>query len=188
MQHILNALQAGEVIAYPTDSLFAIGCDPWQKKAVVALCNIKRIEPAKANLSYLCADIGSASTLIKQIDKEVFKFINRNAPGPLTFVLEAGKEVPHHFRNKRKTIGIRIPDHYLIRLLLKDFGRPILTATLAEDLFQEGLDPSELVEQYKDLIYLWIDDESFQKPASTVIDCTVWPPSIIRDGGHEVIM
>lgn len=176
------------MIAYPTDSLFAIGCDPWQKKAVVALCKIKRIDPAKANLSYLCADIGSASTLIKQIDKEVFKFINRNSPGPLTFVLEAGKEVPHHFRNKRKTIGIRIPDHYLMRLLLKEFGRPILTTSLADTDDEEILDPSVLVESYRDSLQLWIDDESFQKTPSTVIDCTEWPPSIIRDGGHDVII
>lgn len=148
---------------------------------------MKGLDPAKANLSYLCADMGSAATLIRQIDKEVFKFINRNIPGPLTFILEAGKEVPHHFRNKRKTIGIRIPDHYLLRIILKEFGRPILTTSLANDGEQEVLYPEELVNLHKETLNLWVDDEQLQKTPSTVIDCTIWPPEITRDSGQEVI-
>ena len=131
--------------------------------------------------------MASAASLIKQIDKEVFKFINRNTPGPLTFVLEAGKEVPHHFRNKRKTIGIRIPNHYFLRQLLEEFGRPILTTSLPLDEAQELMYPEDLVLLHQADLAVWIDDERNQNNPSTIIDCTTWPFEILRDGGQEII-
>ncbi|MCB0688685.1 MAG: threonylcarbamoyl-AMP synthase [Saprospiraceae bacterium] len=187
MELAIDALSRGEIIAYPTDSLFAIGCDPWQKKAVVALCRIKNLDPAKANLSYLCPSMTNASKLIKQLDKEVYKFINRNTPGPLTFILEAGKTMPHHFRNKRRTIGIRIPDHYLLKMLLSIFEHPLLTTSLPSNDEEELLYPEELVDHYKDQLSIWIDDEHQQNSPSSVIDCTNWPPEIIRNSGHEIV-
>jgi tRNA threonylcarbamoyl adenosine modification protein (Sua5/YciO/YrdC/YwlC family) len=186
VEEVSQALLNGKIVAYPTDSLFAIGCDPWQKKAVFELCRIKGIDPAKANLSYLCAGMSDAATLIRQIDKEMFRFINRNTPGPVTFILDAGKDVPHHFRNKRKTIGLRIPDHYFLRELLKVVGRPLLTTSLAETEEHETLYPDELVAHYKYDLDYWVDDERPQGPPTSVIDCTQWPPEIIRDSGHKV--
>ncbi|MBK8504440.1 MAG: threonylcarbamoyl-AMP synthase [Saprospiraceae bacterium] len=183
VQEVCQALLEGKIIAYPTDTLFAIGCDPWQKRSVLQLCQIKNIDASKANLSYLCGDMSGAAALIRQIDKEVYKFINRNSPGPVTFILEAGKEVPHHFKNKRKTIGIRIPDHYFLTILLKEFGRPILTTSLSND-DQEFLYPDELVQFYKGNLDIWIDDERPQGKPSAVVDCSNWPPDILRDSGH----
>lgn len=186
VDEVVQALLAGKIAGYPTDSLFAIGCDPLQKKAVLQLCKIKMVDPAKANLSYLCRGMSEASTLIKQIDKEMFRFINRNSPGPVTFILEAGRDVPQHFQNKRKTIGIRIPDHYFLSMLLEAFGRPLLTTTLTSIEEEESLYPDELVSSFKHQLDLWIDDEQPQGNPSSIIDCTIWPPELIRDSGQII--
>lgn len=179
-------IRKGKIVAYPTDSLLAVGCDPSLKKSVIQLCKIKKIDPERANLSYLCAGMADASILIKPIDKELYRLIRRNTPGPFTFIMHAGKEVPHHFNNKRKTIGIRIPSHYFTEALLADLGRPLISISLASGEEEQALYPDQLVTKYSHQLDLWIDDEQSQGRPSTVLDCTVWPPDIIRDGGHEL--
>jgi tRNA threonylcarbamoyl adenosine modification protein (Sua5/YciO/YrdC/YwlC family) len=180
-------IRKGKIVAYPTDSLIAVGCDPSLKKSVIQLCKIKRVDPAKANLTYLCAGMADASMLIKQIDKELYRLIRRNTPGPFTFIMQAGKDVPHHFNNKRKTIGIRIPSHYFIEALLTDLASPLISISLASGEEEQSLYPDQLVAQYRHDLDVWIDDEQPQGPPSTILDCTSWPPEIIRDGGHEIL-
>ncbi|NND34007.1 MAG: threonylcarbamoyl-AMP synthase [Saprospiraceae bacterium] len=183
----IKSIEQGNIVVYPTDSLLAVGCDPLQKKSVIRLCQLKGIDPSKANLTYLCAGITDAAILSKQIGKELFRLIKRNTPGPFTFILTAGKDVPHHFSNKKKTIGIRIPQHYFIEVMLREMGRPLLSISLASTDEEQLLYPDELVSIYRNQIDLWIDDERPQGQPSTIIDCTDWPPEIIREGGHALV-
>jgi len=166
----------------------AIGCDPTIKKAVVRLCDIKKLDASKANLSYLCSDMTQAGQLIGQIGKEVYKIIHRNTPGPVTFILPASKDVPHHFKNKKRTIGIRIPDDYFLKALLTAFGRPLVSTSLPTSTEEELMYPDELVELYKHQIDMWIDDERAQSAASMIVDCNEWPPVVLRDTGHDLVL
>ena len=186
LERVAACLAKGSLLAYPTDSLYAVGCDPSQSKAFEKLCAIKGFKPKTAMLSYLCSDLAQASKLVRQLDKELFRFISRNSPGAATFILPAAKDIPHYLKNNRKTIGIRIPDHYFTAEMLKYFDGPIVTASLAQDEMEEMLFPDELVQKYEQYIDLWIDDERGQAYPSTIVDCTIWPPELVRQGGLDL--
>ncbi len=179
---VVQALERGALVAYPTDSLFALGCDPLNKQAVLRLCQVKGLEPKQANLSYLCSDLSQASQLFQQIDRDTYRLIHRNTPGPFTFILEASREVPHHFGNKKKQIGIRIPDHYFVQALLEAWSRPILSTTLLSESDESEQLGEDLVQPFEHLIDVWVDDERYSGYPSAMIDCTTDPPEILREG------
>ncbi|NND04855.1 MAG: threonylcarbamoyl-AMP synthase [Saprospiraceae bacterium] len=166
---LVDLLNSGQLIGYPTDSLYAVGCDPNNKKAVLNLCKLKGIDPKKADLTFLCRDMAQAAFLIRQLDRSTFKLIRKNVPGPFTFILPASRETPNFFRNKKKTVGIRIPNHIFLRQLLDQFGSPILTTSLVKESEVYDLGLEDLIERYRHQIKSFVElDEKLGTPSAVV--------------------
>ncbi len=182
LQMVVDALQKGELVSYPTDSLYAVGCDPANKKAVLNLCRLKQIDPRKANLTFLCQDLAQCAPLVRQLDRNVFRVIRRNVPGPFTFILPASKEASHFFQNRKKTIGIRIPDHVFVQELLSAFGHPILTTSLVQEdeLYDKNFET--LHDEFKHLISVMVDDEQPLGLPSAIVSYEPENLLILRDG------
>lgn len=184
---IVELLQNGGVIIYPTDTIYAIGCDINQVRAVQRVCQLKGKKPNKANFSMICRDLSQVA-LYAKVNNEVFKVMKRNLPGPFTFVLPATNKLPNALMNRRKTIGIRIPDNYIIRAIVEELGNPLFTTSVkAEDEIMEYItDPELIYEKYKKQVDAVIDGGYGQNVASTVIDCSEGTMEVIRQGMGEL--
>lgn len=184
---VLEVLKAGGIIIYPTDTIYAIGCDINNVKAVQRVCQLKNIKPEKANFSMICRDLSNIAAYAK-VNNEVFKVMKRNLPGPFTFVLPATNKLPNVMINRRKTIGIRIPDNYIVMSIVEELGNPLLTTSVkAEDEVVEYMTDPELIhEKYEKLVDLVIDGGFGQNVASTVVDCTDDRIEVIRQGIGEL--
>ena len=178
---VVEVLKAGGIIIYPTDTIYAIGCDINNVKAVQRVCQLKNIKPEKANFSMICRDLSNIAAYAK-VNNEVFKVMKRNLPGPFTFVLPATNKLPNVMINRRKTIGIRIPDNYIVMSIVEELGNPLLTTSVkAEDEVVEYMTDPELIhEKYEKLVDLVIDGGFGQNVASTVVDCTDDRIEVIR--------
>ncbi len=177
-------LREGGVLIYPTDTVYAIGCDIASKEAVERVCRIRKLDPGKAMLTMMCRDISQVAEYAAQIDTPVFKLLRRNLPGPFTFILPAGSKTPKLFINRKKTIGIRIPDNPIVQALLEELGRPILTASLKseDDVLEYYTDPEVLNEDFHKLVDAVIDGGTGGHEPSTLVDCTGPEPEVIRQG------
>lgn len=184
---VVEVLRDGGVVIYPTDTIYAIGCDINNVKAVQRVCQLKGVKPEKANFSMICRDLSNIATYAK-VNNEVFKVMKRNLPGPFTFVLPATNKLPNVMMNKRKTIGIRIPDNFIVMSVIEELGAPLLTTSVkAEDEIVEYMTDPELIhEKYGKLVDLVIDGGYGKNVASTVVDCTGSEMSIIRQGIGEL--
>lgn len=184
---VVEVLRDGGVVIYPTDTIYAIGCDINNVKAVQRVCQLKGVKPEKANFSMICRDLSNIATYAK-VNNEVFKVMKRNLPGPFTFVLPATNKLPNVMMNKRKTIGIRIPDNFIVMSVIEELGAPLLTTSVkAEDEIVEYMTDPELIhEKYGKLVDLVIDGGYGKNVASTVVDCTDSEMSIIRQGSGEL--
>lgn len=184
---VVEVLKNGGVIVYPTDTIYAIGCDINNVKAVQRVCQLKGIKPEKANFSMICRDLSNIAAYAK-VSNEVFKVMKHNLPGPFTFVLPATSKLPNVMMNKRKSIGIRIPDNFIVMSIVEELGNPLLTTSVkAEDDIVEYLTDPELIhEQYGKKVDLVIDGGYGQNVASTVVDCTGDTIEIIRQGIGEL--
>lgn len=184
---VVEVLKNGGVIVYPTDTIYAIGCDINNVKAVQRVCQLKGIKPEKANFSMICRDLSNIAAYAK-VSNEVFKVMKHNLPGPFTFVLPATSKLPNVMMNKRKSIGIRIPDNFIVMSIVEELGNPLLTTSIkAEDDIVEYLTDPELIhEQYEKKVDLVIDGGYGQNVASTVVDCTGDTIEIIRQGIGEL--
>lgn len=184
---VVEVLKNGGVIVYPTDTIYAIGCDINNVKAVQRVCQLKGIKPEKANFSMICRDLSNIAAYAK-VSNEVFKVMKHNLPGPFTFVLPATSKLPNVMMNKRKSIGIRIPDNFIVMSIVEELGNPLLTTSVkAEDDIVEYLTDPELIhEQYEKKVDLVIDGGYGQNVASTVVDCTGDTIEIIRQGIGEL--
>lgn len=184
---VVDVLKNGGVIIYPTDTIYAIGCDINSVKAVQRVCQLKGVKPEKANLSMICRDLSNIASYAK-ISNEVFKVMKRNFPGPYTFVLPATNKLPNVMMNRRKTIGIRIPDNYIVMAIVEALGNPLLTTSIkADDYVVEYMtDPELICERYEKLVDLVIDGGYGQNVASTVVDCTGDTIEILRQGIGEL--
>lgn len=183
IEQALKALKEGQIIIYPTDSLYALGCNALDNKAIEHLCTIKGINPAKQLLSVVCSDISQASEYAR-IDNNVFSLIKRNVPGPFTFILPASTSLPKIFKG-RKTVGIRIPANPIARELAKALGNPILSAsvTVNESCPEESTLPESLEMHYENTATLIIDGGEGGIIPSTVVDCLdSTDPQIVRQG------
>ncbi|MBV6652928.1 MAG: threonylcarbamoyl-AMP synthase, partial [Mameliella sp.] len=129
----VEVLQAGGVIVYPTDTVYGLGCDIYNAKAVDRICKLRGLDPVKARLSFICKDISQVADYAQQIDNTVFRLMKKNLPGAFTFVLKSNNKVPKMFKNRKRTIGIRIPDNNISKALVETLDRPILTASLKSD-------------------------------------------------------
>lgn len=184
---VVEVLKNGGVIIYPTDTIYAIGCDINNVKAIQRVCQLKGIKPEKANFSMICRDLSNIAAYAK-VNNEVFKVMKRNLPGPYTFIFPATTKLPNAMMNRRKTIGIRIPDNYIVMAIVEELGNPLLTTSVkAEDEFLEYMtDPELIYEKYDKQVDLIIDGGYGQNIASTVVDCTGDTIEIIRQGIGEL--
>jgi len=183
IRKIVKVLEEGGLIIYPTDTVYGIGCDIYNKKAIERLCQIKGLTMKKAQFSFICADLSHLSKYTKSISTPLYRLLNSHLPGPFTFILPASKEVPKNIMARRSTVGIRVPDDSICHALLKEFGRPIISTSLieTEDLVYYT-DPHFIHAKYEGLVDLIIDGGIGQMSSSTVVDCTSDEIEIIRQG------
>jgi tRNA threonylcarbamoyl adenosine modification protein (Sua5/YciO/YrdC/YwlC family) len=186
---VVEVLQRGGVIIYPTDTVYGIGCDIHNHKAVERIAHLKGVKPEKAMFSIICHSLSQLSDYTRPIDNRVFKLIKKNLPGPFTFILNANNKVPALFQSNKKTVGIRIPDNSILLEIVREFGSPLLTTSVRDDdeIIEYTTDPELIHERYKDMVDLVIDGGYGQNIASTVVDCTGDEPVITRQGMGELL-
>lgn len=180
---IAEILKSGGLVIYPTDTVYGIGCDIFQPKAIERIARIKNIRPEKANFAFICYDMSHLAEYAR-ISTPVFKVMKRALPGPFTFILPATSEVPKIFHNNRKSIGIRIPDHNIPRAIVKELGHPILTSSIVDedDVLEYSTDPELIFEKFRNLVDAVIDGGFGHNVASTVVLCEDDNFEVIRHG------
>jgi len=190
IQQIVDLLKDGGVIIYPTDTIYGLGCDLTNRKAIDKLCRVKGIKPGKINLSFICEDMSHISDYVKNLSTPTFKLMKKNLPGPFTFILPANNNVPKIVNANKKTVGIRIPNNNIPIAIVKALGNPLITTSIKEDddIVEYPTDPEEIYESFKNLVDVVIDGGYGNNNPSTVIDCTKEPAEIVREGLGEIIM
>jgi tRNA threonylcarbamoyl adenosine modification protein (Sua5/YciO/YrdC/YwlC family) len=188
IEEVAEVLRKGGIIIYPTDTVYALGCDIHNQKAVERLCKMKNLNPFKANLSFICYDLSHISEYTRNLPNNVFKVMKKALPGPFTFILNAGSKLPKIFDTKKNTVGIRIPDHNIPRLLVKELGNPIATTSIKDDdeIIEYPTDPDLIYEKYHNLVDVVIDGGWGNNTPSTLIDCTNDGFDVIREGLGDI--
>jgi tRNA threonylcarbamoyl adenosine modification protein (Sua5/YciO/YrdC/YwlC family) len=179
---IVECLQRGGIIIYPTDTIYGLGCDILQQKAVERICRIKKVDPKKAQLSFICSDLSHLSDYAKQLPTTTFRILKEYLPGPYTFILPASKMVPKILQSKKDTIGLRIPDNKIALAIVNELGRPVLSASLPGEMVEDYTDPEIMHENFRNEVDIVIDGGIGGVTPSTVIDCTKEEYEIIRQG------
>ena len=179
---IKDCLESGGIIAYPTDTIYGLGCDIFHPEAVAKICAIKKVNPEKAQLSFICSDLSHLSNYAKSIDNSLFRILKSTLPGPFTFVLPASKEVPKILQNKKKTIGLRIPDNKIALAIIETLGHPILSASFPGENIEDYTDPEIIQEHWGKQIDIVVDGGIGGIIPSTVVDCTTDEYVILRQG------
>tara|TARA_B100000768_G_scaffold62486_1_gene60555 strand:- start:650 stop:1267 length:618 start_codon:yes stop_codon:yes gene_type:complete len=181
---IVECLKDGGVVIYPTDTIYGIGCDIFQPKAVERIAKIKSIDLKKQNFSFICSDLSHLSDYALPIDRSLYKIMRKVLPGPYTFILNANSNIPKLFKIKKKTVGIRVPNHNIPLQLVDQIGNPLLTTSLIEntDNIESNIEPSIIYENYKNKVDIVIDGGLGKLTPSTVLDCTQSEIEIIREG------
>ncbi len=189
VRKVVDILREGGVIIYPTDTVYGMGCDITNQKAVEKVTRFKGIQIEKANFSFICSDLSHISDYTKPIPNSVFKLMKKNLPGPFTFILEANNNVPRYFKGKKKTVGIRVPDNNIIREIVYELGNPILSTSIydEDEILEYTTDPELIYEKYHDFADIIIDGGYGELVPSTVIDCTKDELEIIREGKGKLI-
>ena len=182
IKQIAECLKDGGVIVYPTDTIYGLGCDIFQHKAVEKICRIKQIDPHKAQLSFICRDLSNLSDYTRSIDTPLYRLLKNYLPGPYTFILPASKEVPRILQSKKSTIGLRIPDNAIARSIVEALGRPILSASLPGIMVEEYTDPELMYRNFQNQVDIVVDGGVGAMEPSTVVDCTKEPYEVIRAG------
>ena len=188
IRKVVDILKDGGVIIYPTDTIYAMGCDINQVKAVQRVCHLKGVKPEKANFSIICQDLWNIAMYAK-VSNDVFKLMKHNLPGPFTFILPATNRLPNVMMNRRKTIGIRVPDNFIVQAIVEELGNPLLTTSVKADdeVVEYMTDPELIHERYGNLVDLVIDGGYGKNVASTVVDCTEDEITIVRQGIGDLI-
>jgi tRNA threonylcarbamoyl adenosine modification protein (Sua5/YciO/YrdC/YwlC family) len=181
---VVNILKDGGVVIYPTDTVYAMGCDPMNYKAFERMCQIKGVKPGKVNFSLICEDISQVSEYVKNLGTPVFKVMKKALPGPFTFVLHSGNRLPRNLSANSKTVGIRVPDNNIPRTIVKALGHPILTTSIRDEdeLIEYSTDPSLIHEKFENLVDAVVDGGYGKNVASTIVDCTGPEFEIVRQG------
>ncbi len=189
IKRVVEVLKNGGVIIYPTDTVYGMGCAIDKPKAVEQVAKLRGIKLEKAQFSFICYDISNISEYVKPLSNDVFKLMKRNLPGPFTFILEAGNNVPKVTKQRKKTVGVRVPDNNIIREIVKELGCPILSTSIhdEDDILEYTTDPELIYEKYENLVDIVIDGGYGDNTASTVVDCTGDEIEIIREGKGELI-
>jgi tRNA threonylcarbamoyl adenosine modification protein (Sua5/YciO/YrdC/YwlC family) len=189
ISHVIEVLSKGGIIIYPTDTIYGIGCDLTNRRAIERLCQILEIKPQKMDLSFICNDLSHISEYVKRIDTPVFKMLKNSLPGPFTFIFESNSNVPKILNVNKKTVGIRIPDHTIPREIVKILGNPLITSSIKDDdkIKEYTTDPEEIFEDFKHKVDLVIDGGVGGNVPSTVVDLTQDEPVLIRQGLGEFV-
>ncbi|MEO1261552.1 MAG: L-threonylcarbamoyladenylate synthase [Bacteroidota bacterium] len=190
IQQVVTALEKGGVVIYPTDTVYGLGCDISNRKAVEKICRIRKLDPAKARLTFICRDIAQIAEYAWQIDNQLFKLLKRNLPGPFTFILKSSNAVPKLLKNKKRTIGVRIPENKIAQHIVVALGRPLLSISLKniDDDDDEYLtDPFDIHELFGKSVDFVIDGGMGGTIPSTLVDCTDGFFTVIREGKGGVV-
>lgn len=189
IKQIVEMLRDGAVIIYPTDTIYGLGCDLTNRKAIDKLCWVKGIKPGKINLSFICEDMSHISDFVKNLSTPTFKLMKKNLPGPYTFILPANSNVPKIVNANKKTVGIRIPANNIPIHIVRALGNPLITTSLKDDddIIEYPTDPEEIYEAFKNDVDVVIDGGNGKNIPSTVVDCTVEPAEIVREGLGNLI-
>ena len=185
IKQVAECLKDGGVIIYPTDTIYGLGCDILQHKAVERICKIKNMDPLKAQLSFICRDLSHLSDYTKSIDTPLYRMLKNYLPGPYTFILPASKLVPKILQSKKNTIGLRIPDNIICQNILDALGNPLLSASLPGEMVEEYTDPEMMAEKMGHLVDFVIDGGIGSMVPSTSVDCTTAHWQITRQGLGE---
>lgn len=188
IEKVVSILRDGGIVIYPTDTLYGMGCDALNIRAVERICELKGINPQKSNLSIICNDLSNISEYAK-VSTPVFKLMKKNLPGPFTFILPTHSSLPKIYKNK-KTVGIRVPDNNIIRELVAQLGNPILSTSIKEDEHEEAeysTNPELIAEKWNHIAEIIIDGGTGGLEASTIVDCTGHEPEIVRQGKGVLI-
>ena len=183
---VVDCLLSGGVIIYPTDTIYGLGCDIFQHKAIEKVGRIKNIDPQKAQLSFICNDLSDLSKYTKSIPTPVYRLLKKYLPGPYTFILPASKEVPKILNSKKNTIGLRIPDNLIANTIVQELGHPILSASLPGEMVEEYTNPEIIYEKYKHLVDIVVDGGMGGMIPSTIIDLSDGNITVLREGKGSI--
>lgn len=187
IKEIVDVLKNDGLIIYPTDTVYGLGCDINSKKALEKIALVKQIKLEKANLSFVCDSLSNLSDYVAQIDSNIFKILKRNLPGPYTFILPGNNNLPKVFK-KKKTVGIRVPDHNICTSIVAALGNPVISTSIKDedDIIEYTTDPSLILEKWDKLVDIVIDGGYGGNIPSTVIDLTTAEPTLIREGKGSI--
>jgi len=185
---VVDILNKGGVIIYPTDTVYSLGCSLHKKRAIEKLAQLKGIKLKKANFSVICSDLSHLADYTKPIDRATYKLLNKNLPGPFTFILKASSQIPKLFDTNRKTIGIRIPDNNIVKAIIEALGHPLVTTSIhdEDEIIEYTTDPSLIEEKWEHLVDGIVDGGYGNNIASTVVDLSDGDVEIIRQGIGEL--
>lgn len=188
IEQVADCLRDGGIIIYPTDTVYGIGCNIYNARAIERLCRLKGINPEKANLSFICADLSHLSDFTAPFDRNIYRLMNGVLPGPYTFILRANNEVPKLLKSKKKTVGIRIPDNPICKAIVEKLGHPIISTSLRieDEISEYPTDPDEIFGLYAGQVDIVIEGGIGGTEPSTVVDCSTDNPEIIRQGKGKV--
>ena len=188
IQQVVDLLKRGGIIIYPTDTVYGIGCDITQQKAIEKVCQIRGLKADKANLSFICYDLTDIAQYTKPFDTVVFRVLKKALPGPFTFIFNASNQVPKLLSSKKKTVGIRVPDNNIVREIVRQLGNPIVTTSIRDedDILEYSTDPELIYEKYAEAVDAVIDGGYGNNIASTVVDVTSGDFEIIREGKGDL--
>lgn len=188
IRQVVDVLEGGGIIIYPTDTVYAMGCDIKANKTIEKIARFKELNPKNPDLSLIFHDMSQLSEYTVIRDNTIFKLLKRNLPGPFTFIVQANNQIPRMFKNKKKTVGIRIPDSSIILEIVKELGRPVITTSIhdQDEIIEYITDPELIHEKYRDFADIVIDGGYGNNEASTIVDCTGDEISVVRQGLGEL--
>ena len=188
IQQVVDVLKKGGIIIYPTDTVYGMGCDITNSKAIERICKIKGTKPEKANFSFICYDLRHISDYTKPIDNETYRILKKALPGPFTFIFNANKNVPKLLSSNKKTVGIRVPNNSIARSIVHLLGNPIISTSIhdEDEIIEYSTDPELINEKYEELVDLVIDGGYGDNQPSTIVDCSEGDFEILRQGKGDL--
>lgn len=190
IQQVVECLNDGGIIIYPTDTIYGVGCDIFKQKSIERVISLQGMNKKKTALSFICYDLSQLSDFSKPLDNHTFKVMKRVLPGPFTFILDANNNVPKLIQSNKKTVGIRVPDNSICREIVNVLGHPILSTSVKDedDVVEYTTDPELIYEKYGDYVDIVIDGGYGDNIPSTVVDCTSGGLEIVREGKGDITL
>lgn len=188
VQQVVDVLKKGGIIIYPTDTVYGLGCDITNPKAIERICQIKGIKSEKAYFSFICYDLRHISDYTRPINNETYRMLRKALPGPFTFIFNANKNVPKLLSSNKKTVGIRVPDNNIARCIVKMLGNPIVSTSIHDDdeIIEYTSDPELIYEKYEGIVDMVVDGGYGDNEPSTIVDCSMGEFQIIRQGKGQL--